>query len=152
MGLLSAIFGSGPIAVGKGAAGAAVDLAKGVSDIVDKWHPSEESKQQMYMEVNKLVQDSAASARSYDPRTTGTTKFAEVVNVVVDAVSRLIRPGVTILLIGAVFGWWPVVTKSLDPIVLTWGESVMAFWFGARTVFKDVPELIAAIRNSQGSK
>lgn len=146
MGLLDKIFGA-PATAAKGAAGAVVDVANGVSDIVERWAPSADKKHEMYLEINKAVQDAAASARTYNPVSTGTSRFSEITNVLVDAASRMIRPLVTVLLIGAVFGWWPVATRTVDPIVLSWGEAVMAFWFGARTVFKDIPELLKSIKD-----
>lgn len=131
---------------GKLVADAVVQTATGVADIVERWAPSDQAKHQMNMDVTKLVTESIAAARAYDPRTSGTTKFAEVVNVTVDAAARCIRPGVTILLVGGVFGWWPVETKTVDPIVLSWGEIVIGFWFGYRTVIKDLPSLLLALK------
>lgn len=145
MGIFNKLFGS----TANGAADAVVKTANGVADIVERWAPSDAAKHQMYMDVNKLVQEGAADARKYDPRSTGQTIFTEIFNVIVDGISRLIRPGVTILLVGAVFGWWDVKTSTLDPIVLGWGEAVIAFWFGARTLFKDIPSLIKAIKEAR---
>jgi hypothetical protein len=148
MGILRKLFGA-PAVAAEGAAGALVKTAKGVADIVERWKPSEAAKHEMTLEIEKVVQEAAADARSYDPRSTGTSLFTEVVNVLVDALSRLIRPVVTILLIGGVFGWWPIRVENLDPVVLGWGEAVMVFWFGARTLFKDIPSLIKAIKEAR---
>lgn len=144
MGVLKKVFGGGnPVA------GVVVETAEGVANIVERWAPSEDKKHQMYLDINNLVQSNAEAARKYDPRSGGSSLFMEITNGLVDAVARLIRPGVTILLVGAVFGWWPVKTESLDPVVLGWSEAVMVFWFGARTLFKDIPSLIKAIQNSR---
>lgn len=145
MGLLSKLFGS---AAG-GAAGAVVDTANGVADIVERWKPSDAAKHQMYVEINQLVQQSAAAARQYDPRTEGKSLFSEIVNVCVDALARLIRPCVTVLLVGGIFGWWPIATQTLDPVVLGWAEGVMIYWFGSRTLFKDIPSLVRAIKEAR---
>jgi hypothetical protein len=131
---------------GKLVADAVVQTATGVADIVERWAPSDQAKHQMHMDVTKMVTESIAAARAYDPRTTGTGKFAEIVNVSVDAVARCIRPGVTILIIGGVFGWWPLETENVNPVVLSWGEIVVGFWFGYRTVIKDVPALLASLK------
>jgi hypothetical protein len=131
---------------GKLVADAVVETANGVANIVERWAPSDQAKHQMNMDVTKLVTDSIAAARAYDPRTTGTGKFSEIVNVSVDAVARMIRPGVTILIIGGVFGWWPLETENVNPVVLSWGEIVVGFWFGYRTVIKDVPALLASLK------
>lgn len=144
MSLLKKIFGGGnPIA------GAVLESANGVADIVERWAPSDEKKHEMYMQIQQVVQDGAAAARAYDPRTVGQTPFVVAFNAVVDGISRLIRPGVTILLIGAVFGWWPMATETIDPVILGWSEAVMVFWFGARTLFKDIPTLVNAIKQSR---
>lgn len=150
MSIFTKIFGA-PAVVAKGAAGAAVDVAKGASDIVERWVPSAAAKAEASLAIEKLVQESAATARAYNPTSGGDSRFMMVVNGLVDALSRLIRPVVTILLIGGVFGWWPIEVKNLDPVVLGWGESVMVFWFGARTLFKDVPSLIKAVREARRS-
>lgn len=137
MSWLTKIFGGGnPVAA------IVVDTAKGVSDIVERWAPSDAAKHGMTQEVNKLLNESTTAARAYDPRTVGTGRYAEVINVTIDGINRLIRPGMTILIIGAVFGWWPVETKTIDPIVLAWAEAIGAFWFGMRSVTRDIPSLI----------
>jgi len=138
MSFWTSIFGSGA----KAAADAVVDTANGVSDIVERWAPSDAKKHEMYMDVQKAVSESVAAARQYDPRTNSTHPVSEFINVIVDASTRMIRPGVTILLIGGVFGWWPVETHTVDPVVLGWGEVVIGFWFGVRTLTKDIPSLI----------
>lgn len=148
MGLLSKIFGA-PTVAAKGAAGAATEVAKGVSGIVERWIPSAASKAEASLEIEKLIQEAAASARLYSPTSGGDSRFMMVVNGLVDASARMIRPGVTIMLVGGIFGWWPISVKNLDPVVLGWGQSVMVFWFGARTLFKDVPSLIAAIKQAR---
>lgn len=131
------IFGGGnPIA------GAVVDTAKGVADIVERWAPSDAAKHEMKQQVDKLLMDSAAGARAYDPRSTGASFYAEFVNVTIDGLTRLIRPGMTILIVGAVFGWWHIETQTLDPVVLGWAEAIGAFWFGMRSITRDIPQLI----------
>lgn len=142
MNLLNKLFGS---AAG-GVADAAVKTASGVADIVERWAPSEAAKSEMQAQLNAVVQQNVASARSYDPRTLGGGWVGEIINLLVDAASRIIRPGVTILLIGGVFGWWPVQTQTIDPIVLHWAEATIIFWFGARTLFKDLPSLLKYIK------
>jgi hypothetical protein len=148
MSILGKIFGA-PAVVAKGAAGAAVAVAKGASEIVERWVPSAASREEAHLAIQKLTQDAAAAARAYSPTSGGTSPFMNVVNGLVDALSRLIRPTVTILLMGAVFGWWPVNVKTVDPIILGWGESVMIFWFGARALFKDFPALLEAIKKAR---
>lgn len=142
MSFFSKIFGS----AAKGVANGVVDTAKGVSEIVEKWVPSEAARHEMQQEVQKLVNEAVASARSYDPRSSGATVFAEVVNTTVDAIARLIRPAVTIMFVGAIFGAWELETRNTDPFVLAGFESVMIFWFGSRVLIKDIPSLIKQIK------
>lgn len=148
MSILGKIFGTGASEAAGGVAGAVTDIAGKTADIVERWHPSEAAKQEMRMELDKLVVDAQAAARSYDPRTEGTSLFAQVVNVTVDALSRLIRPFVTVALIGACVGWWNVAVATQDPIILGWTEVVVGFWFGYRAVSKDIPSLIVGIRKA----
>lgn len=138
MSILTKLFGK----TSKGVADAMLETAKGVSDIVERWKPSDAAEHQMKQEANAQLQAGVSSARQYDPRTSASNQFVEVFNAVIDGVARLIRPGLTILIVGAVFGWWRVETQSLDPLVLAWGEAVGAFWFGMRAITKDIPSLI----------
>ena len=141
MSFWSKIFGTGA----KAAADAVVDTAKGVSDIVERWVPSDKAQHEMNMEAQQKASEATNAARSYDPRTTSTRAVGELFNVFIDGITRLIRPGVTILLIGGVFGWWRVETQTVDPVVLASFQSVMAFWFGMRALTRDIPSLIKMI-------
>lgn len=141
--LFTKLFGGAATGVADGV----VKTAAGVADIVERWAPSEAAKAEMNAAIQKVVQDNVASARAYDPRTLGGGWVGEMVNLLVDAASRLIRPGVTILLIGGVFGWWPVETQTIDPIVMHWAEATIIFWFGARTLFKDLPSLVKTLKD-----
>lgn len=137
MNWLKNLFGGGnPVA------GVIVDTTKGVADVVERWLPGDAKSHEMNMEAQQKANEATASARTFDPRTSSTRAVAEFFNVLVDGVTRLIRPGVTVLLVGGVFGWWRVETQTVDPLVL-WGfQSVMAFWFGMRALTRDIPQLI----------
>ena len=150
MGILSKIFGAPKVAA-EGAAGAAVKVATGVANIVERWKPSEAAKHEMTLELDKLVNEAAASARAYDPRTVGQSLFSEIVNVTVDATSRMIRPAVTIALLGALIGWWSLEVHNLDPVLQVWTETVFLFWFGGRALIKDVPSFLRAIKQARAS-
>jgi hypothetical protein len=66
----------------------------------------------------------------------------------VDGVSRLVRPGVTLWLIGGFIGWWPL--PETGTISEYWQNVfllVITFWFGGRAILKDLP---AAIRMMKG--
>lgn len=143
MSFLNRLFGKSA----EGVASAAVQTAEGVADIVERWKPSEAARHGMFMDIQKLVNEAQSEARKYDPRSTGGGLVGELTNVFVDALARLIRPGVTILLIGGVMGWWTLPPPgSVDPVYMEWTYTVVGFWFGMRTVFKDIPTLLREMR------
>lgn len=148
MSWLGTIFGKGIKEAAGGVSGAVVDIAGKTADIVERWHPSEAAKHEMRVELDKLVVDAQASARSYDPRSQGGGVFGEIVNVLVDAVSRAIRPFVTIGLIGGALGWWQIEVQEMGAVAQGYLEVVLGFWFGYRSVTKDVPAAIAAIKKA----
>lgn len=149
MSWFSKIFGTGA----KEAAGAVTDVVKGVSDVVERWAPSEAKKYEMAQDIQKLANEAIASARLYDPRSTATGKAAELINVLVDAVNRSVRPGFTVMLAGGVFGWWALPAPgAVDPIYLGWFENIILFWFGGRMLFKDLPAVINYMATLRKSK
>lgn len=65
----------------------------------------------------------------------------------VDGLSRLVRPGVTLWLIGGFIGWW--VLPKVETISDYWQNVfmiVLTFWFGGRAILKDLPQAIRAMR------
>jgi hypothetical protein len=136
------IFSSIASALGSGAGEAVTKTASGIADVVERWAPGDEKKTQMTVELNKLVE----TARAYDPRSTATGKCAEFINVLVDSFTRLIRPALTVAIFGGFFGWWKLGAASDDPTIVAWGYDLMAFWFGSRTVFSDIPKLVATLK------
>jgi hypothetical protein len=147
MGLLSKL-GLGP----KDAAEAVTEIAEAGADIVERWKPSERAKHDMGREKFGDAVSATEQARQYEPRTTASDTFSTWINVVVDAIIRMIRPGVAILLIGATFGMWNVSVVTNDPIVLGWTEAVVGFYFGVRAITQDLPSLILALRQLRSSK
>lgn len=73
--------------------------------------------------------------------------FAAAVNVLVDAVNRAIRPWITIELCLRWFGYkeFPNI-QGIDPIWVTGTWVVLTFWFGGRTLVKDIPSMVKALR------
>lgn len=134
-------IGLGP----KEAAEAVVDTAEGVADIVERWKPSEKAKHEMKRENLKDEAGYTEEARKYEPKTTGSGKFSEYVNVSIDGLNRLIRPGAAILLLGATFGLWNVQVETRDPLVLGWTEAVVGFYFGVRAITQDIPKFLKAL-------
>lgn len=142
MGLLSKL-GIGP----KDAADVVMDVAERGADIVERWKPSDKAKHEMQQEDLAADAKYTQEARVYDPRTNGLTAVSEWINVGVDALNRLIRPGVAIILIGGTFGMWDLAVTTTDPVVLGWTEAVVGFYFGVRTVVHDLPKFIKAIKD-----
>ncbi len=70
----------------------------------------------------------------------------DFMNRLVDAVNHLIRPGTFIWLVGGFMGKWKLPDpKVIDPQLWTVFLVVVTFFFGARTLVKDVPAIFAAI-------
>lgn len=70
-----------------------------------------------------------------------------LVNQLVDAANRCIRPGVTLWLVGGFVGWWKMPqSDAIDPYWQTTFTLVLTFWFGGRALLKDLPAAIKAIR------
>lgn len=67
-------------------------------------------------------------------------------NTSIDIFNRLIRPFVTVWLIGGFSGWWQLPdTKSIDPVWFQIFMIVITFWFGGRVLLKDLPAAVGAI-------
>ncbi len=71
-------------------------------------------------------------------------------DVFVDGMSRLVRPGVTLWLVGGFIGWWPLPrTETISEYWQNVFLIVLTFWFGGRAILKDLP---SAIRSMRGLK
>ena len=69
-------------------------------------------------------------------------------DVLVDGANRLIRPVVTLWLMGGFIGWWKLPSPgSVDPYWQTIFTIILTFWFGGRAILKDLPAAIRAIRS-----
>lgn len=76
------------------------------------------------------------------------TKFVTetVANTSIDIFNRLIRPFITVWLIGGFSGWWHLPeTKTIDPVWFQIFMIVVTFWFGGRVLLKDLPAAVGAI-------
>ena len=82
------------------------------------------------------------SARAMQLHTHGT-----FFDVLVDGLSRLVRPGVTLWLVGGFIGWWPLPrTEAVSEYWQNVFMLVLTFWFGGRAILKDLPSAIRAMR------
>ena len=98
-----------------------------------------------HTEQERATEDAAdlASAREFAAPSDNPGVF----NQLVDAASRLVRPGVTLWLIGGFVGWWKLPDPgSIDPYWLNVFMLVLTFWFGGRAILKDLPQAIRLIR------
>ena len=69
-----------------------------------------------------------------------------LINQLVDAYNRIMRPGITTWLIGGFCGWWKLPSiGTIDPVWFTIFTIVITFWFGGRMLMQDAPKMIAAI-------
>lgn len=126
-----------------GAAKAMNETAEGVADIVERWKPGEGKKHEMTMEIQEFLQESYESARAHDqPMSSGHPVLDSIVN----GVNRLIRPWVTITVIGSLFGYWELPPpESIDPQYWTITQIILGFWFGGRFLVKDIPQGIKSM-------
>ena len=68
-------------------------------------------------------------------------------DVLVDGLNRLIRPGITVWLVGGFVGLWKLPQHSaIDPFWQNVFMLVLTFWFGGRALLKDLPAAIRAMR------
>lgn len=70
----------------------------------------------------------------------------------VDGLSRLIRPGVTIWLLLALDGRLASLPQigGVDPFWQTIVYLVLTFWFGGRMLWKDIPKMLVGLHKLRG--
>jgi len=140
MGIFSKVVGF----FGGGTAKIATDVAGGVADIVERWKPGEGKRQEMEMEVAEFLEKSISDARKHDqPMNSGIA----IIDAVVNGINRLIRPWVTVTVIGSLFGYWDLPPpENIDPQYWSIATIVIGFYFGGRALFKDLPTAIKSMR------
>jgi len=120
--------------------GGATEVAGKISDLVAKWIPDTAQR----AEATKALNEAFNSARAHD---TPANSGIQIVDALVNGVNRMIRPGVTIGLIGGVLGWWDLPDpKGIDPVYFHFTEIVLLFWFGGRALFKDLPAMMKYLK------
>ena len=130
--------------LGGGAAKAGLGVANGIADIVERWNPGDSKNVQFTKELTTLVNNSYESAREHDsPMTSG----VPWVDATVNGVNRMIRPWVTITVIGSLFGYWNLPPpQSVEPEYWIMIQIILGFWFGGRLVTKDIPAALVHLR------
>jgi len=127
-----------------GTAKAGLDVANGIANIVERWKPGHAKNVEFVKELTTLVNDSYDSARRHDaPMQSGVLWVDAAVN----GVNRLIRPWVTITVIGSLFGYWNLPPpQSVEPEYWIMIQIILGFWFGGRLVTKDIPAALGHLR------
>lgn len=128
---------------------AITETAGGIADIVERWKPGEGKRQELEMEVAEFLERSYASSRQHDQPMNSGVKF---IDAFVNGINRLIRPWVTITVIGSLFGWGEHIEyfnlpppDSIDPQYWIITQIILGFWFGGRFLVKDIPQAIKYI-------
>lgn len=126
-----------------GVATAGLEVANGVADIIERWKPGESKNHEMSMEISKFISDSYENARKHDrPMDSG----IPIVDALVNGVNRLIRPWVTITVIGSLFGYWELPPpQNIDPEYWLMVQVILGFWFGGRFIAKDIPKALKSL-------
>lgn len=116
-------------------AGGVADTVRAAGEVADELHTSEEEK-------GAIDLQDTASARGFAAPVGSPGAF----NTLVDGFNRLIRPGVTVWLLGGFNGWWRLPdAHAVDPVWFQVFMLVVGFWFGGRMLLKDLPGVIRAI-------
>ena len=114
-----------------------------VTEVVDEAFHTEEEKAVESAAATEVDQKDLASARAMQ-MVSHSTWF----DALVDGLNRLVRPGITLWIIGGFMGFWPL--PRTDQISEYWQNVfwlIITFWFGGRALLKDLP---AAIRMMRG--
>lgn len=140
MGILSKIGAF----LGGSTANAGLGVANGIADIIERWKPGDATNVAFVKELTTLVNNSYDSARKHDTPMNSGIKW---VDAVVNGVNRLIRPWVTITVIGSLFGYWNLPPpQSVEPEYWIMIQVILGFWFGGRLVTKDIPAALGHLR------
>jgi hypothetical protein len=122
-----------------------------VNDTVERWKPSPVKEHEMKVEQTTIEDKSQESARAYEPDMSKPTGhlILDIFNTLVDCANRLPRPAIALWATCQLFGVIPPPThlSYLDPLILNIVWTVIGFYFGIRTISRDIPELIRSIRS-----
>ena len=130
--------------LGGGAAKAGLGVAEGIADIVERWKPGDAKNVEFTKELTALVNSSYDSARKHDTPMNSGVKWLDAT---VNGVNRLIRPWVTITVIGSLFGYWNLPPpQNVAPEYWIMIQVILGFWFGGRLVTKDIPAALGHLR------
>lgn len=106
-----------------------------IIDAADELHLSAEERQ-------TIDQKDLASARSMQAAS-GNTGF----DILVNCISRTVRPVATYWLLGGLANFWTLPSiSSVDTFYQSLIYLVFTFWFGGRAITQDIPKMLAALR------
>lgn len=130
--------------LGGGTAKAGLGVANGIADIVERWKPGDSKNVEFTKELTALVNSSYDSARRHDTPMNSGVKWLDAT---VNGINRLIRPWVTITVIGSLFGYWDLPPpQNVAPEYWIMIQIILGFWFGGRLVTKDIPAALGHLR------
>ena len=129
---------------GVGSAKAGLGIANGVADIIERWKPGDAKNVEMTEQLTTLINDSYESARKHDMLM---DSGIPIVDALVNGINRLIRPWVTITVIGSLFGYWDLPPpQNVAPEYWVMIQVILGFWFGGRLITKDMPKALSLLR------
>lgn len=160
MGLLSLIGGIASTLFGGGSGGGNQAI---VSEAMEKILPetAKEKEAAAIASEDEDIKD-VDSARAYDPKDMPVIVYQpgmgiipffllwilDLIGHIVDTVNHALRPAMMIWIIGGFMKKWPLpIPSEIDPQLWTVFMIMVTFWFGARTLVKDVPAAFAAFKN-----
>lgn len=120
-----------------------------VSDVADKWKPSPVTQHKMAVEDAGLaiVDQQAGDASQNSARAIVLPTHETWFDSFVDGISRLVRPVVTYWIVGGLAGFWALPKLGeVDPVMMNIVWTIITFWFGSRTLFKDLPTAYRLLR------
>ena len=113
-----------------------------IADTVERFTPGVVKQHEMSIEDLKAGDESQKNAQQLVLPTHDT-----LFDVVVDGLSRLIRPAIAFWAIGVLFGWIKTDhLQHIDPMAWNLIITVVGFYMGFRAITKDFPNLIQVIR------
>jgi len=113
-----------------------------VSDVADKWKPGPVTQHKMAVEDAGLAiaDQQAGDASQASARAMTFPVHESWFDSLVDGISRMVRPVVTYWIVGGLAGFWELPKLGdVDPVMMNIVWTVITFWFGSRTLFKDLP-------------
>lgn len=128
--------------LGFGGVKAAASTAETISSIASQWIENPAQRQQFITQVMDSYNADVRNARSFGNALPGDTGFSAFA----DGVNKMIRPVLAMGVIGGLYEWWPLPDIAhLPAFYSTLGYTVIGFYFGAISIFDDLPRGVAKL-------